>query len=134
MELDALATENVANRSAMLTTVLSKPVPTAGAVSGMRTVPTPSVVVAGAFSEAREIHLATPRPFAEVLAPIARHVYKISKSHVVLVCAVTLSAEVPLVNAAILEVGPRRRSKVMLPGVVATVDMRPLALSRSCLP
>ena len=54
MEFDEFATENVAKKSTCCAAVLSKPVPTAGAVSGNSTTPTPVVVpTAGAFNDAR---------------------------------------------------------------------------------
>src|SRR5882757_2203747 len=124
MELEALATEKVANKSICCAAVESNPVPTAGADPGNIYT---AASVAVALNAASDIHLPIPITFAVVPAPIARHTKSALNSHVTFVLAVTLRAMAPPLNA-ITE--PKRTSNVRLPGDAVKVDTRPRAVTR----
>jgi hypothetical protein len=119
------ATLFVTCKSIRLLTVLSKPVPAAGEVSGNGTTPTPLVVpTAGAFKLAREVNSPVVVRVAVVPLPTAFTFENSSRCHVAFVCATIFSAIACEANTL---TEPNLSVKVVVPGVVTTVFIIPLA-------
>ena len=124
IEFEALAVAHVANTLMACDDVESKPVPTAGRVSGSNSVPGPPEPNAGEPTTARDLKAAVPSMVAVV--PIALTVNNASRSNVALFCPVVAWSDIaPPLNTM---TEPKRTSKVNVP-VPATVLIRPFKVS-----